>query len=658
MARWIEGTARSGKTSHLVSQFQDWTADFARARDPQVASQGVLVLAMDGTQRRLLVDRLSRATAGKFPVTAATPLSFIRQQVRLYWILIVRSCNLKAQFPIPLRVEHEQSLALGELAIAPHLETEGARSRAKAVRRLLDLFLLASLQGQDLEGLAGVLERGLGVPNAHLSADALGAWRDFCLHRGLLTYGLEVHLFAHVLLPSPLFREQMVHQYRYLLADDVDEFPAVLADFCQMLLESGAPSLLTFNPQGGARRGLGADPAAWSRLASQCILTSCTAVGLGAQWGGTVVGYATDAAYDCPQVPHFYRLEAASRSRLLRWVASEIAALLASGMLPEEIAIIAPGLDAIASYALPQMLAARGTAVRLLSDPRPLVGSPHVRALLALLRLKYGDETTALDPDEVTEMLAVLLPELDLVRAGMLATVCFVPHRPQLLPYDVHPQWYRLSHRGTVAYEHLRQWLSRQARPMSPLLFLDRAIQQFLRPQKLPYPDVAQLQTLLETAQSHWQLGYRLGWPEAEILERFTDLIQQGTVAANPLLGDRPYTAAVTLASIFQYRSHRLSHRCHFWLDIGSNLWQQGGTAVLYGAPVLQRSWNGHPWDIAQEKLWEEQRLRSLLDDLLHRAGERVYFCYGELDVQGRPQEGALRCLLDLAQRVPSTTSP
>ncbi|NJK35548.1 MAG: hypothetical protein HC919_11690 [Oscillatoriales cyanobacterium SM2_2_1] len=332
----------------------------------------------------------------------------------------------------------------------------------------------------------------------------------------------------------------MRRQYRYLLADDVDEFPAILADFCRLLLEAGIPALLTFNPSGAARLGLGADPESWKPLAGGCTITHCGPVGLGAPWGESVVSYVTDPSFNCPPVAEFSRLQAISRARLLRLVTETVHALVKDGTSPEEIAIIAPGLDAIASYALPQILASSSIAVRLLSDPRPLFGSPQVRALLTLLQLKYQDEDTQLTIDDVTEMLAVLLPDLDLVRAGLLTTVCFVPHRPQLLPYEVHPQWYRLSYRGTQAYKELQEWLAAQARQVNPLLFLDRAIQRFLRPQNLPHADVSQLQTLLETAQSHWQLGYRLGWAEPEILNRFVSLIHQGTVAANPLMGDRP----------------------------------------------------------------------------------------------------------------------
>ncbi|NJK35549.1 MAG: hypothetical protein HC919_11695 [Oscillatoriales cyanobacterium SM2_2_1] len=237
MAQWIEGTAQSGKTSRLVAQFQEWTADFAQARDPQVASQSVLVLAMDSTQRRRLGDRLSRVTEGKFPVTAATPLSFIRQQVRLYWALIVRSLNLKAQFPITLRVENEQALALRELAIAP-MVLGSDHAPGRAVRQVLDLFLMAALQGQSMATLAEALDLGLGLTHGAELLAQLDHWRNFCLQRGLLTYGIEADIFARVLLPDLFFRIRCVGNiaiYWPMMWMNFRPFWRIFADCCWRL---------------------------------------------------------------------------------------------------------------------------------------------------------------------------------------------------------------------------------------------------------------------------------------------------------------------------------------------------------------------------------------------------------------------------------------
>ena len=215
---WIEGgshvktsqdqTEQSGKTERLVRQFCAWAEqDFAKQVNPQAASQKVLVLTVDSQQRRELSDRLILATHGQYPVTAVTTLSFFRDEVRLFWTLLVKKLNLKAQFPLLLRVENEQELALEvwkERILSGRLQMEGI-SRDRLVRRLLDLFLLAAYSGRDISEIPVLLQAGQETNtesianasiNAHTSEDvseqwqaigeALQEWRTYCWERGLL----------------------------------------------------------------------------------------------------------------------------------------------------------------------------------------------------------------------------------------------------------------------------------------------------------------------------------------------------------------------------------------------------------------------------------------------------------------------------------------
>ena len=103
-----------------------------------------------------------------------------------------------------------------------------------------------------------------------------------------------------------------------------------------------------------------------------------------------------------------------------------------------------------------------------------------------------------------------------------------------------------------------------------------------------------------------------------------------------------PAKKAVTLATIFQYRSSRRFHRWHFWLDAGSPLWAKGGAATLFGAPFFLQDRLGEPWTAEDEKLAEAERLRRILADLLSRVSEKVYLCHSDLAVNGQEQLGPL----------------
>jgi hypothetical protein len=126
----------------------------------------------------------------------------------------------------------------------------------------------------------------------------------------------------------------------------------------------------------------------------------------------------------------------------------------------------------------------------------------------------------------------------------------------------------------------------------------NRAIAELLPDQSyLNYAQLAAVRELMETAQHFWEVEARLqfyeDWQQTPTvrLEEFIQLLRRGTISANP----RPLYSlgrelkAVTLATIFQYRSLRKAHRWQFWLDVASPLWKKGGAATLQGASLFLR---------------------------------------------------------------------
>ncbi len=670
---WIKGDSLSGKTNFLVQQFCEWAEqDFANHANPQARSQTVLVLAVDATARKTLSDRLSLSTHGKYPVTSATPLSFFRDQVLLFFPLLMEILNLKAQFPILLRVENEQELATQVWAerFNSGLNMAGV-SPNRLVRRLLDIYLLAAYSGKNLEDIPQILSQGiepiipvefLDDPEPALVINqelwqhvgiALTDWQEFCWQNGLLTYGVITELFGKYLLPHPQYQASLRQKYHYLLIDDTDEYPAIAGNLCSLLLDQGAQGVFSFNPNGSARLGLGADPEYWQQnVESRCeIIDLPPCSGTLAETALEPVMAVVERNLGLEQIEGFLIIETISRGKLLRNLGDFIGDAIASGQIkPSQIAIIAPGLDNIANYALTEILSKKQISVISLNDQRPLAASSQVRSLLTLLALVYPNLGHLISPDQVAEMLVNFDQAIDPVRASMLSDRCFLPHpsAPKLLPSHTHSEWQRLGYEVSQAYEQIRAWINAQSNRTAPLLLLDRTIQTFLSPGALVYEKLANLQELMETAQYYWNIGYRLGWQESVILERFINLISQGIVTANPYAPNLP-EESVTLATIYQYRMAHTQHRWQFWLDTGSILWKKGGAATLYAAPLFLQNWKGVPWTITEENEEDRLRLQRLLKDLLSRTQARIYLCYSELNTSGQIQMGELLALKDIA---------
>lgn len=727
---WIIGSSRSGKTTALVNQFQQWVeqglgkstqiarSDVRRSRRDHQMTPAILVFAANDDNRRDLAEKLTIAIQGRHPVLAKTPLGFFQDEVMLFWPLLIRRLNLRAQFPLRLRPETEQELAT-QLWRSPleqwDAQLPGANQPTK-VRRILDLLQLAAVSGTPTEDISSILQQG--IPEEEGTAelwDAVGQmlldWRRWCLDRGLLTYGLICELYGRDLLKDATYQQHLQQRYRAVLADDVDDYPAIARNLFDYLLDQGAVGAFSYNPDGKVRLGLNADPIYLEGLASRCqieTLDSPSSNSLAIELADVMVDFISESRTLSGLPESVQAIQTTSRADLLRQTAKVIIEGVKSGQVqPGEIAVIAPGLDAIGRYVLNDILIKQGIAVEPLNAQRPLISSPMVRALLTLLALVYPGLGRLVDRDAIAEMLVVLsrrpqeittshensqlsTPHIDPVRAGLLADCCYTPNpeQPQLLPVESFPRWDRLGHRATVAYSEIVQWLEVQREQQqqhlipSCIVVLDRAIQKFLwNGSNLPYDQLSALRELMETAQHYWEVDGRLrkipplspipsspsaldlggnenigaergGMPAHTTIGQFIQMLRLGTVTANPYPVRRRTPAAsstVTLATIFQYRASRRFHRWQFWLDAGSPLWDKGGAATLFGADLFLDDWSGRPWTEEDKLNADEQRLQRILRDLLGRVSERVYLCHSELAINGTEQAGPLLTLVHAA---------
>ncbi len=300
---WITGPTRSGKTTRLVSYFREWVGN--RGQGSGVRGQGlgvrgqglesiqnskfkiqnfptpdsrlptphsdVLVLAAIGDNRIDLVDRLTIATQGRYPFHSTTPQGFFQDEVTLFWSLLIQELDLKAQFPLRLAPENEQELAtqLWQPELDKIVAQQSAVIVSRLVRRVLDLLQLAGLAGVPIHDIPAILEQGFAgqtdeLPlNIEMVGDLLQQWQTWCLERGLLTYGITAGLYWQHLLPHPTYREHLTRRYRLVLADDVDEYPAIARTLFEVLLDAGATAVFTYNPDGSVRLGLGRIPTTW-----------------------------------------------------------------------------------------------------------------------------------------------------------------------------------------------------------------------------------------------------------------------------------------------------------------------------------------------------------------------------------------------------------
>ncbi|MEW5860145.1 MAG: recombinase family protein, partial [Cyanobacteriota bacterium] len=564
---WIVGPTRSGKTTRLVNLFCQWVErgqhrGSRRKAGRREQAPTILVFAANDDNRSELADRLATATQGRYPIQSKTPLGFFQDEVILFWPLLIQRLNLRAQFPVRLRPETEQELATR--LWRPELDNGSLQflgvSESRSVRRVLDLLQLCAIAGRPIEEIPSLLEQGLAEPQGFARDDdplverpdwkkigkLLIDWQQWCLERGLLTYGIICELYWRYLLPDEAYQQHLIRRYQGVLADNVDDYPAIACDLFNFLLDQGAAGAFTYNPDGAVRLGLNADPNYLASLEWRCQVETLSQEpsSVAALYGKPVVEAVSDPMFLLTLPESVQLIQTTSRAQLLRETALAIAKAIHSGQVqPQDVAVIAPGLDAIARYTLIEILTSQDIPVQTLSEQRPLNASPTIRALLTLLALVYPGLGRLVDRDAVAEMLVVLSQEsgfrsqepggsthsspivhpssfkIDPVRAGLLADYCYSPdpEQPRLLPVTYFPRWDRLGHSACAAYEEILQWLEVQRGQLEQRLIpncvalLDRAIQQFLwKGSNLPYDQLAALRELMETAQHYWEVDGRL----------------------------------------------------------------------------------------------------------------------------------------------------
>jgi hypothetical protein len=674
---WITGSTRSGKTTRLVQWFEQWAVE--TGADDVTGMPGILVLSAVSRNRAALRDHLTLVSQAKFPFRHTTPLGFLEDEVKLFWALLVEQLNFTAQFPLRLRPETEQELATQ--LWRPQLDQIEGWSGPRIdrfVRQILDLMQLIALSHQPIKYLPDLLQQAIGPESEELPlpyptiAQMLLDWRQWCLDRGLLTYAVIVDLYGQYLLADPTYVEQLNQRFQVLLADNVDEYPAIMRSLFEVFLDGGGQGVFTFNPTGAVRLGLGADPDYMNDLSAECAVIELPPLGdrsIAADLAQPILAL-IEQPFDFQPLPSAIQtIQTTSRAQLIRQSAETIITAVQAGVVkPEEIAIIGPGLDSISRYALDAILSKKGIALQLLNDQRPLSSAAVTRSLLTLMALIYPGLGRLVQRDGVAEMLVVLSHgAIDPVRAGLLADHCFQPdvENSQLLPAASFARWDRLGFAVTEAYGAIVQWIEtqRQAPDPLPLVVLDRAIQGFFFSRQTPIAPVHELEferltvlrEVMETAQHYWELHRRIDAIDghsvepSERVKQFIQLLRRGTVTANPMpINPIVPRAGVTLATVFQYRSSRQQHRWQFWFDAGAGRWLSGIDS-LFGAPFFLQSYSGQPWTVEDQEGMNQARLERIVRDLLGRSTERVVLCYSDLAANGQEQMGPLLGLVNAA---------
>ncbi len=659
----ILGPARSGKTTALRERFFRWLAEGVR-------TDQILILTHGAEQTAPWTRGLPLPASGA--IEAHDFYGFIRQELTLHWPAVQAKVEparrwLAPAF-LPLTVERHLLQALLE----PHYALFGDGVKAASERLALQL-----LTRVDRAAAAAGLTPGEAVrrmaeadrPEKRLLygqvAALLEEHRARLLAAGLLDYGLALTLFLDHLMPDPAYRAHLRARFRRLLVDDLDEAAPAEQAFVAAMAEAVEEAALALDPEGGHTLLFGSDPAAilarfagaeWICLPDpapdlEARLAAIRLAGTGPDQPEQAV---QQPAQPCGQPGQPQRsmqtfgqrrqawtlhLTAEFWGDMVRQTAEAVAGLVAQGVPPGEIAVIAPRVDSLLANALGQRLTARGIALQPLVPVRRLLDEPAVRAIVVLAGLAVPAWRPPWPSSGAFADAVRLLLGQDPLAAAQLGEVLWRAEGDLPDPAG-HPAPYRILH----------AWLrAARRRAWQPDEFVRAALLELVLPLRpdLPPEAVEACRQLLRTA-----ADFRLA---AERLEAVPGLLAGGpfgpgyrpllTEATAPFWPPKPpeSQAAVLLATPRAYLSRRLTSAVQVWLDVTAPGWLSTGVAELANPHVLAPDWpEGRPWTDEDARRVREAARGRIARALLRRCTGRVITAEAALSPWLQEQEGGL----------------
>ncbi|HEY9855902.1 MAG TPA: hypothetical protein V6D05_09215, partial [Stenomitos sp.] len=414
----LEGTTRTRWTSLLKGDPEPHIAPEARP----MAAVGGLDLAT-GAQR------------------VHTPAAFIKEELRLWWPLVDEQLEawgyvssgpqerprryaepyavaidlsqyLMTRFTSEVRSAESNCLADSESP--PHLQN--IQLLDALARGIENGHSLSTHGGSSQDLAAGITRRlhaGMGgkgplSPLFQGVETCLKRYIDGMLQHRCLDYALQLDLYAGVLLADERYRRSLCSRLQHVFVERLDELPPRWHRLIEILEAEGLRIFATLQADhgsegpilGGLRSYVGADPeGAWQLVEdweTQSLITRDSSesqsglASLGrALFEGVRGGYRAKAVPLPPGV--LVRYDRYAYEEMLDAAVADLAQRFDEGVLREEVALVAPAIDAFLLWGLQNRLAKLGIPLYVYAGTNRLIQNRAVRILMTLCKLCHPE---------------------------------------------------------------------------------------------------------------------------------------------------------------------------------------------------------------------------------------------------------------------------
>lgn len=666
---FVSGPAGTGKTSAGVERLRYLLAQ-------GMPGESILMLAPQRTLQEPYLDLLyspERGAGGE--VTSATMGGLARRMVDLFWPLAAEAAGFANPEKPPIFLSLETAQYYMAYIVRPLLDSGYFESvtidRNRLYSQILDNLNKAAVIGFPHTDFASRLDASyFGDPaQRRVYADAqdcANRFRNYCLKHNLLDFSLVMEVFANILWPLPQVRDYLTRTHRHLIYDNVEEDNARTHDILRDWLPTFDSALLLFDPSGGFRYFLGADietGAALSQLCNESIEMQESFVATKS------VTYLREGLIEA--IDPSFELEVESEKpdgsplefiqshfypELLDKVVAEIEKMLASGVPPSEIVVLAPYLSDALRFSVTNRLEARNIPWRSHRPSRSLNDEPASQALLTFAALAHPYWNIHPPKFDIAYALMQSIDGMDLVRAQLLADIVYRQRDLSLSSFEnIKPDVQeRITFTFGDRYSTLRDWLIayRDGLPLPLDHFFRKLFGEVLSQVGFGYHrnfDFVRVAGTLVDSVKNFRMAMEPSIvnkdrPDFDLGREYIAMLKEGVIAASYVeawRSDNKDAVLVSPAHTFLMMNRPVTYQ--FWLDPGSSGWYERLSQPITHPYVLSREWEpGRVWSDADEVQYAKQAMARLISGLLLRCRERVYLGIAELGESGFEGRGEL----------------
>lgn len=667
---FVSGPSGSGKTTAAVERLR------------YLLSQGVpgdtiLMLTPQRTLQEPYLDLLyspERRAGGE--ATPATIGGLARRMVDLFWSLAAEKAGFAHPDQPPVFLTLETAQYHMARLVRPLLD-EGYFESVTIDRNRLYSQIIDNLNKAAVIGFPHT-EIGERLDSAYFgdpvqrrvyadAQDCANRFRQYCLEHNLLDFSLQLEVFANILWKQDIVRNYLIHTYRHLIYDNVEEDGPRAHDILREWLADFQSALLIYDEGAGFRYFLGADTHTGWALRELCsehirlqdsFVMSTGVAGLGValteailpNFSSNVEGQGSSDS-----------LEIVSRRfypELLDAVVEKVNTLISTSRVPpSDIVILAPYLSDALRFSITHRLEAKNIPWRSHRPSRSLKDEPASRALITLAALAHPQWGFHPPKFDAAYALMQSIDGLDLIRAQLLTEIVYRQRDLKLSTFDQIKD--EVQERVTFTlgnrYSILRDWILayREGEPLPLDHFLRKLFGEVLSQPGFGYHRnldsvrvAASLAESIRKFRTAMESTLHLRGPAdlGDLGREYIQMLQDGVIAASYLEGWRSEDKdAVLVAPAHTFLMMNRPVTVQFWLDIGSSGWYERLSQPLTHPHVLSRGWEpGRVWTDADEVQASKEALARLVSGLLHRCRERLVICLSELGESGFEQRGEL----------------